>query len=97
MTNNKPIGRPRADLKNYLWIRADYFKPQGVSVKEQGIIELTIDEVEALRLKNIKDFSQSEAAEQMNTSQSTFQRILASAYKKVSLAIVEGKGIKIKR
>jgi predicted DNA-binding protein (UPF0251 family) len=59
------------------------------------IIELTIEEVEALRLRNIKDLEQEEAAKKMNTSQSTYQRILSSAYKKVTEALIEGKAIKI--
>jgi len=48
-----------------------------------------------LRLKNIKDLEQEEAAKKMNTSQSTFQRILSSAYKKITEALIEGKAIKI--
>ena len=59
------------------------------------VVELTIEEVEALRLKNIKDLDQIECAKKMNTSQSTFQRILSSAYQKVTKAIVEGKAIRI--
>lgn len=59
------------------------------------IIELTTEEAEALRLKNIKDLKQIEAARQMNTSQSTFQRILSSAYRKITKALIEGKAIKI--
>lgn len=59
------------------------------------VVELTREEVEALRLKNVKDLDQIEAAKKMNTSQSTFQRILSSAYRKISKAIIEGKAIKI--
>ena len=59
------------------------------------VVELTREEVEALRLKNVKDLDQIDAAKQMKTSQSTFQRILSSAYKKISKAIIEGKAIKI--
>jgi len=58
-------------------------------------IELTAEEVEALRLKNIEELDQIACAKKMNTSQSTFQRILTSAYKKISQAIIEGKAIKI--
>ncbi len=58
-------------------------------------VDLTAEEVEALRLKNIKNLDQIEAAKLMKTSQSTFQRILSSAYKKISRAIIEGKAIKI--
>ena len=59
------------------------------------IIELTAEEAEALRLRNLKDLDQEEAAKKMNTSQSTYQRILSSAYKKVTEALIEGKAIKI--
>ena len=59
------------------------------------VIELTAEEAEALRLKNIKDLDQVACAKLMKTSQSTFQRILDSAYKKVSQAIIEGMAIKI--
>ena len=58
-------------------------------------IELTHEEVEALRLKNIEELEQKECAKKMNTSQSTLQRIVTSAYKKISQAIIEGKAIKI--
>ena len=59
------------------------------------VVELTTEEVEALRLKNIKELDQSECAKQMKTSQSTFQRILSSAYKKMSQALISGQAIKI--
>jgi len=72
-----------------------YFKPQGVPMRELEIIELTAEEVEALRLRNTEDLEQEEAAKKMNTSQSTFQRILSSAYKKITEALIEGKAIKI--
>ena len=72
-----------------------YFKPQGVPMRELEIVELTAEEVEALRLRNTEDLEQEEAAKKMNTSQSTFQRILSSAYKKITEALIEGKAIKI--
>jgi predicted DNA-binding protein (UPF0251 family) len=75
--------------------RVTYFKPQGVPLRHLEVIELTREEAEALRLKNIKDFDQEKAAKMMKTSQSTFQRILSSAYKKISKAIIEGKAISI--
>jgi predicted DNA-binding protein (UPF0251 family) len=72
-----------------------YFKPRGVPMSELEIAELTVEEIEALRLKNIEGMEQIEAAEKMGTSQSTFQRILVSAYQKVSDALINGKAIKI--
>ena len=73
------------------------FKPKGIRVCDCEIIELTTEEQEALRLKNIQDLDQNECAETMNTSQSTFQRILKSAHKKISLALIEGKVIKMNK
>lgn len=74
-----------------------YFKPQGVPMRHLEVVELTTEELEALRLKNVKDLDQEEAAKKMNTSQSTFQRILSSAYKKITEALTEGKAIKIRK
>lgn len=59
------------------------------------IIHLSHEELEALRLKNIKDLEQVECAKLMHTSQSTFQRILSSAYKKITEALIKGKAIRI--
>ena len=72
-----------------------YFKPQGVPMRSLEVIELTPEEVEALRLRNIKDLDQVECAKMMKTSQSTFQRILSSAYKKVTEALIKGSAIRI--
>jgi len=72
-----------------------YFKPQGVPMRMLDEVELTAEELEALRLKNVKNLDQSEGAKLMKTSRSTFQRILSSAYKKITKALVQGKAIKI--
>ena len=87
--------RPRLCRKIRFNPNITYFKPQGVPMRTLEIVELTAEEVEALRLKNIKELEQIECAELMNTSQSTFQRILSSAYKKISQALIGGKAIKI--
>jgi len=59
------------------------------------IVELTIEEIEAYRLRHIDDLEQKEAADKMHTSQSTYQRILYSAYKKIADALINGKAIQI--
>ncbi len=87
--------RPRLCRRIGFYPNVKYFKPQGVPLNCLEIIELTAEEVEALRLKNIKGLEQIECAGKMKTSQSTFQRILRSAYKKISIALIEGKAIKI--
>ncbi len=87
--------RPRLCRKIKFNPNVTYFKPQGVPMRLLELVELTIEEVEALRLKNTRNLSQEEAAKKMKTSQSTFQRILTSAYKKITEALIEGKAIKI--
>ena len=89
------LGRPRLCRRIKFNPKINYFKPQGVPMRNLDVVELTTEEMEALRLKNIKDLDQTECAKKMKTSQSTFQRILTSAYKKISLALVEGRAIKI--
>jgi len=59
------------------------------------IVELDLEEIESFRLRHIDDLEQKEAADKMHTSQSTYQRILYSAYKKIADALINGKAIKI--
>ena len=87
--------RPRLCRRIKFEPNVTYFKPQGVPMRFLAIVELSTEEAEALRLKNIKDLDQAEAAKMMKTSRSTFQRILSSAYKKMTNALIEGKAIKI--
>jgi predicted DNA-binding protein (UPF0251 family) len=72
-----------------------YFKPRAVPLSELEEISLDMDELEALRLCDFEETNQTKAAEEMNISQSTLQRILSSGRKKVSEALVKGKAIKI--
>jgi predicted DNA-binding protein (UPF0251 family) len=60
-------------------------------------VELTDEEIEAIRLRHLKDLQQEEAARMMRTSQSTYQRILTSAYEKMAEALVKGKAIAISK
>ena len=58
-------------------------------------VDLSMDELEALRLCDVENLEQTEAAKKMKVSQSTLQRILTSAHKKIAEALIEGKAIKI--
>ena len=87
--------RPRLCRRIKFNPKITYFKPQGVPMRHLEVVELTIEEMEALRLKNTQDLNQDECAQKMKTSQSTFQRILSSAYKKTSDALINGKAISI--
>jgi predicted DNA-binding protein (UPF0251 family) len=87
--------RPRLCRKIRFNPNITYFKPRGVCLNDLDIVSLSLEEMEALRLRNIEELEQETAAKKMNTSQSTYQRILSSAYKKISDALVNGKAIKI--
>lgn len=73
------------------------FKPQGVPMKDLETIELSLEELEAYRLKNVEDLDQKRAAEIMKTSVSTYQRLLYSAYKKTAIALTTAKALRIIR
>lgn len=75
---------------------AVYFKPQGVPLRYLAEVALSLDEVEAIRLCDHKNLEQKKAAQKIKVSQSTLQRILTKARKKIAEAIITGKALKIK-
>jgi predicted DNA-binding protein (UPF0251 family) len=58
-------------------------------------VSLAVEELEAVRLKDLEGLDQVKAAATMNVSQPTFHRILESAHGKVADALVNGKAIRI--
>jgi uncharacterized protein len=72
-----------------------YFKPRAVPLIDLEEVKLAFDELETLRLVNIKKLNQEDAAKKMNIHQSTFQRTLTRAREKITDALVNGKAIKI--
>ncbi len=72
-----------------------YYKPQGVPMSGLAQVDLLDDELEAMRLTNIEDLKMDDACVKMDVSKATFQRILSSAYIKITDALIEGKAIKI--
>ena len=72
-----------------------YFKPAGVPLCDLDEVNVTLDELEALRLADWEGFYQEQAAEQMKISRPTFARVVESARKKVADALVHGKALRI--
>jgi uncharacterized protein len=72
-----------------------YFKPRGVPLSILEEEELFHDELEALKLHDVDGLDQITAAKKMKVSQPTFGRILDKAYKKIAIAIIKGKAIKV--
>jgi len=75
--------------------QAVFYKPQGIPLRSLETVEISLEEFEALRLRYVQKLDQVQCAQQMQTSQSTFQRILSNTLESVSEAIVDGKAIRI--
>ena len=58
-------------------------------------VELRLDELEALRLVDLEELDQQEAAIRMGISRGTLQRLLYSAHRRIALALIEGRSIAI--
>jgi uncharacterized protein len=75
--------------------QAKYFKPAGIPIRNLEEICLSMEELEAIRLKDLEGLEQEQGAERMNVSRPTFQRILTAARQKIAAALLEGKAIRI--
>ena len=58
-------------------------------------VNLTLDEFEAMRLSHLEGLNQEQAAHKMRVHRSTVSRILDSAHRKITDALVNVKAIKI--
>ncbi|MCX6028796.1 MAG: DUF134 domain-containing protein [Chloroflexi bacterium] len=82
--------RPRKRRTVAIPGRAMIYKPAGVPLDGLRRVNLLPEELEALRLMDLEDLTQEDAAERMGISRSTFQRIVAQARRQVALALIEG-------
>jgi len=87
--------RPRLLRKVFAEPEATYFKPAGIRMVELQETVVSVEEFEAIRLKDLEGMEQEKAAKKMGVSQPTFHRIVSSARKKIADAIVKGKAIRI--
>ncbi len=72
-----------------------FFKPTGVPLRHLSEVVLTVEELEAIRLRDLEKLEQEPCARRMNISRPTFVRIINSARTKVAEALVKGKAIRI--
>ncbi len=87
--------RPRLCRKVNFHPDVTYFKPQGIPMRELETVELSLEEMEALRLRHMEGLEQIQAADKMQTSQSTYHRILGAACRKIADALIHGKALAI--
>lgn len=72
-----------------------YFVPSNKDIPEIEKNILKLEELEAIRLKDLEGMEQEECAARMEVSRPTFQRILISAREKVADSLINGKVILI--
>lgn len=72
------------------------FKPVGIPKNDLETVFIMLDEFEALRLCDYENKSQIEAAEEMQVSRATIQRLLESGRKKIIEVLLENKALEIK-
>lgn len=88
------MARPTKERRVEYIPEIKFFKPAGIPMREMEEVNLTIEEIEAIRLKDRLGLTQEDAAKRMNVSRPTFQRVLTSAREKVAMALTEGKAIR---
>jgi len=71
------------------------YKPIGIPFSILDAVEIFLDEFEAIRLCDYEKLSQIEAADKMNISRGTVQRLLESGRFKIIDAILNNKSIRI--
>ncbi len=87
--------RPRLPRRIFFKPNVTYFKPRGIPLRELEVVSLSIEEIEAYRWRYLEKLDQSESANKMKISTSTYQRILYSAQEKIADALINGKAIEI--
>lgn len=63
--------------------------------QDEPVVELTLDELETIRLMDQEGLDQSECAKRLHVARTTAQNIIRQAHKKVADALVDGKSIRI--
>jgi predicted DNA-binding protein (UPF0251 family) len=74
---------------------ANYFKPRGIPLGMLEEVNLTLDELEAVRLADLEGLYQEDAAKRMDVSRQTFGNIINSAHKKIADVLLNAKALKI--
>ena len=67
------------------------YGPLNAAENDNGVVQMSVDEYEAIRLIDTEGYTQEKCAEHMNVSRSTIQSIYDSARKKLSDSLVYGK------
>jgi predicted DNA-binding protein (UPF0251 family) len=89
------MSRPKKERCIRCQPNALYFKPRGIPLIHLEEVNLSLDELEAIRLADYEGLYHEQAAEKMNISRPTFGRILNEARRKLAEVLLAGKVLKI--
>jgi len=89
------VGRPIKWRRVAFTPEVTYFKPAGTPMRILQEVCLSVEEAEAIRLKDLEGLEQQDCAERMSISRPTFHRVLGSARNKLADALLNGKAIRI--
>lgn len=73
------------------------WKPRSIPMTDLAIVDLALDEVEAMRLCDLEGHDQSAAGERMGVSRGTVQRLLKSGRAKLLAALLSNAALRIAR
>ncbi len=71
------------------------FKPAGIPLSQLEVVEVALDELEAVRLCDFEGREQEEAAAEMGISRGTIQRLLYAGRRKLIDAVIHGKALAV--
>ncbi|MDD3654533.1 MAG: DUF134 domain-containing protein [Desulfotomaculaceae bacterium] len=72
-----------------------FFKPAGIPRAKLPEIQLTVEELEAVRLRDLEELDYEECAKKMSVSRPTFHRVIMAARKKIAEALVRGSALRV--
>jgi uncharacterized protein len=85
--------------KKCRFIERDYdnfiFKPKSIPMTKLAIMNIGLDEMEAIRLVDVEHMRQEDAAKKMGISSGTIQRIIEATREKIGKALINGHAISI--
>ncbi|MCK9615352.1 MAG: DUF134 domain-containing protein [Candidatus Omnitrophica bacterium] len=85
--------------KKTRWVKCEpgerCFKPVCKPLNRLTCVCLTLDEFEAIRLADLEELKQIDAAKKLKISRPTFSRIISSAHSKIADGLVNIKAIRI--
>lgn len=85
------VPRPRKWRRVCCLPESNRYGPLNATEDENGVVQMSVDEYETIRLIDAEGYTQEECAEHMNVSRSTIQSVYDSARKKLSVSLVYGK------